>query len=144
MDIKRISPEEAKSLLESGAGYIYVDVRTVNEFEAGHVPGAKNIPVVEPDHTGRMQFNPRFLEVVEANFPKDSKLIVGCQKGARSIRAAQILVEAGYAKVVDMRGGFGAETDMLGQVTFAGWQPRGFPTTTASPAEDTYPYLAKK
>jgi rhodanese-related sulfurtransferase len=144
MDIKRISPEEAKSLLESGAGYTYVDVRTVNEFESGHVPGAKNIPVLEPDHSGRMQFNPRFLEVIEANFPKDSKLIVGCHKGARSLRAAQILVEAGYAKVVDMRGGFGGETDMLGQVTFAGWQPRGFPTTTASRAEDTYPHLAKK
>lgn len=144
MDVKRISPEEAKTLLNSGAGYIYVDVRTVNEFDAGHVPGAKNVPVLEPDHTGRMQFNLRFLEVMEANFAKDSNLIIGCQKGGRSLRAAQMLVEAGYAKAVDMRGGFGGETDVFGQISFPGWQPSGFPTSTDSPAEDTYPFLAKQ
>jgi rhodanese-related sulfurtransferase len=144
MDVKRISPEEAKKLLDSGAGYVYVDVRTVDEFDAGHVPGAKNVPVLEPDHTGRMQFNPRFVEVVEANFSKDSNLIVGCQKGVRSLRAAQMLVAAGYAKVVDMRGGFGGETDPFGRPAFPGWAPSGFPTASESPAEDTYPYLAKQ
>ena len=80
MNIKRISPDEAKTLLDSGKDYVYLDVRTVEEFDAGHVPGAKNIPVLEPDPSGRMQFNPRFVEVAEANFPKESKLIIGCQK----------------------------------------------------------------
>ena len=144
MEIKRISPEEARRLLDSGAGYAYVDVRTVEEFEAGHVPGAKNIPVVEPDPSGRMQFNPRFVEVVEANFTKESKLIIGCQMGGRSLRAAQILLEAGYAKAVDMRGGFGGETDPFGRLTFPGWEPSGFPTTTESPVEDRYTHLASK
>jgi rhodanese-related sulfurtransferase len=144
LQIKRISPEEAKRLLDSGAGYAYVDVRTVEEFDAGHVPGAKNIPVLELNPGGRMQFNPRFVEVVEANFPKDSNLIIGCQKGARSLRAAQILLEAGYAKAVDMRGGFGGETDAFGRLTFPGWEPSGFPTATESLAEDRYSHLAKK
>jgi rhodanese-related sulfurtransferase len=144
MAIKRISPEEAKSLLESGDGYAYVDVRTVEEFDAGHVPGAKNIPVLELGPSGRMQFNPRFVEVVEANFAKDSNLIIGCQKGARSLRAAQILLEAGYAKAVDMRGGFGGEADAFGRLTFPGWEPSGFPTTTECPPEDRYGHLAKK
>ena len=49
MEIKRITPEQTKELLDSNTGYIYLDVRTVPEFDAGHVPGAKNIPVVEPD-----------------------------------------------------------------------------------------------
>jgi rhodanese-related sulfurtransferase len=43
-EIKRITPEQTKELLDSNTGYIYLDVRTVPEFDAGHVPGAKNIP----------------------------------------------------------------------------------------------------
>ncbi len=42
MEIKRITPEQTKELLDSNTGYIYLDVRTVPEFDAGHVPGAKN------------------------------------------------------------------------------------------------------
>ena len=144
MDVKRISPEEAKKLLESGAGYTYVDVRTIEEFDAGHVPGAKNVPILEPDQAGRMQMNPRFLQIVEANFPRDSKLIIGCQKGGRSLRATQMLVEAGYANAVDMRGGYGGETDPFGRLTFPGWASSGFPTATEGPAEDTYPHLGKQ
>ncbi len=44
IEIKRITPEQAKELLDSNQGYVYLDVRTVPEFEAGHVPGAKNVP----------------------------------------------------------------------------------------------------
>jgi len=43
MEVKRISPIEAKALLDSGQGYTYVDVRTIEEFARGHVSGAKNI-----------------------------------------------------------------------------------------------------
>src|ERR1700737_5146887 len=83
MEITRILPEQAKELLDSNTGYIYLDVRTVPEFNAGHVPGAKNIPVVEPDASGRMLLNPRFVEIAEANFGKDVKGITGSQKGGR-------------------------------------------------------------
>ena len=38
MNVKRVEPEEAKALLESDAGYTYLDVRTAEEFAAGHVP----------------------------------------------------------------------------------------------------------
>ena len=109
MAINRITPEKAKELLDSETGYVYLDVRTVQEFDAGHVPGAKNIPVLEPDPGGRMQFNPRFVELVEANFGKDAKVITGCQMGGRSLKAAELLLAAGFSNVVDMRGGFGGE-----------------------------------
>lgn len=144
MDIKRISPDDAKKLLDSNSGYIYLDVRTVPEFETGHVPCAKNIPILEPDPFGRMQMNPRFVEVVEANFSKDVKCITGCQKGGRSLKAAQLLLGAGFTNVVDMRGGFGGETDEMGRITFPGWAPRGLPTTQESAPEDRYDSLAKK
>ncbi len=81
MEIKRITPDEAKQELESNGETIYLDVRTAREFDAGQVPGAKNVPIVEPDLNGRMQQNPWFVEVVEANFGKNAKLITGCQKG---------------------------------------------------------------
>ena len=46
MEIKRIEPEEAKELLDSTEDYTYLDVRTAEEFEAGHVPGSINVPVM--------------------------------------------------------------------------------------------------
>ncbi|HXE74484.1 MAG TPA: rhodanese-like domain-containing protein [Candidatus Xenobia bacterium] len=143
MEIKRIAPEEAKQLLDSG-DYVYLDVRSTPEFAAGHVLGAKNVPLLEPDASGRMAPNPRFLEVVEKNFARDAKLITGCQKGGRSMKAAELLVQAGFTNVVDMRGGFGAETDQMGRVTFPGWTMRGLPATQEAPPEDRYEALAKK
>src|SRR5260370_9087889 len=106
MEMKRITPEQAKELLDSNQGYIYLDVRTVPEFEAGHVPGAKNVPVVEPDASGRMQLNPRFVGIVEVNFGKDVKCITGCQKGGPSLKTAELLLAALFHPVRDMRGRF--------------------------------------
>ncbi len=144
MAVKRITPEEAKQLLDSNTGYVYLDVRTVREFETGHVPGGKNIPVVEPDpYRGGMAMNPRFVEIVEKKFGKDAKLITGCQKGGRSIKAAELLLAAGFNSVVDMRGGFGGETDDSGRVTFPGWAPRGLPTTSESSPDDRHESLSK-
>jgi rhodanese-related sulfurtransferase len=144
MDLKRISPEEAKVLLDSKAGYVYLDVRTAGEFDAGHVPGAKNIPVLEADDSGRMALNPGLVPTVVANFGKASKLITGCQKGGRSMKAAQFLLQAGFTDVVDIRGGFGGETDEVGRLVYPGWAPRGLPTMRESAPEDRYDNLAKK
>jgi rhodanese-related sulfurtransferase len=143
MEVRRISPEEARSRLESADGYAYLDVRTTEEFEAGHVPGAKNIPLLELGPAG-MEPNPRFVEVVKANFPPNAKLILGCQKGGRSLRAAGLLLQAGFTEVVDMRGGFTGETDASGRLTYPGWKARGFPTTTESAPGDCYDHLAKR
>ena len=49
MEIKRITPEEAKELLDSNAGSTYLDVRTVAEFEAGHTSwGSRTFPWLNP------------------------------------------------------------------------------------------------
>ncbi len=141
MEVRRISPDEAKALLDSGNGHIYLDVRTVSEFEAGHPQGAKNIPFLEQDPLRGMSINPRFAEIVEKNFGKSANLICGCQKGGRSYRAAETLKAAGFQNVVDMRGGYGGETDQCGCTTFAGWAERGLPVTTESSREDRYEHL---
>ncbi len=144
MEIKRVSPEEAKELLDSEEGYVYIDVRTAAEFEAGHVPGGKNIPVLDRDPYGRMAPNHRFVEIVEKNFGKGVKCVLGCQKGGRSMQAAAQLVNAGFTDVLDMRGGYGGETDAMGQMSYPGWAPRGLPTTTESAPEDGYEHLLDK
>ena len=142
MDVKRITPEETKSLLDSGDGYVYLDVRTVNEFNAGHVPGAKNIPFLDMDPMrGGMAPNPQFVEIVERNFPKDAKLICGCQRGQRSLNAAEVLLAAGFTSVVDMRGGYGGEMDHCGCMVVPGWEPRGLPTSAESKPEERYDSL---
>ena len=139
MELKRIVPEEAKALLDSGQGYTYLDVRTVEEFDAGHVQGAKNVPFLEIDPTqGSMAVNPHFAEIVQKKFGKDAKLILGCQKGGRSLKAVETLLAAGSTNVTDMRGGYGGELDPFGQMTFPGWAPRGLPTSTESGPEDRY------
>ena len=144
MEMKRTTPERTKELLDSHTGYVYLDVRTVPEFDAGHIPGAKNIPVVEPDASGRMLPNPHFVEIAVANFGKDAKCITDCQKGGRSLKSCGASADGGFPNVLDMRGGLGGETNEVGQVTFPGWSLRRLPTTRDSSAEDRYEDLAKK
>jgi len=142
MEIKRITPEEAKSLLDSGQGYVYLDVRTENEFDAGHVPGAKNVPFLNFDPMrGGMAPNPQFVTVVEKNFSKDAKIICGCQRGQRSFKAVETLLAAGFQSVVDMRGGYGGEMDNCGCMVFPGWASRGLPTSSESQPEERYESL---
>jgi rhodanese-related sulfurtransferase len=130
--VQRVEPDEARILLESGAGYAYLDVRSVEEFAAGHVPGAVNIPLLERNPGGPgLRPNPRFVEDVEAGFPKDAKLITACQRGGRSLKAAEILIARGYTSVIDMRGGYDGEIDASGMLTCPGWARRGFPTTSS-------------
>jgi len=143
MSINRISPEETKELLDSDAEYIYIDVRTVDEFEAGHVPGSKNLPVLERGPAG-MAPNSNFVAVAEANFAKDAKIITGCLRGGRSMRAAQMLVASGYSNVADMRGGFDGEMAPGGGIAYDGWARRGLPVSTENTAEGSYEELAKK
>lgn len=142
MDVKRITPEEAKRLLDSGDGYVYLDVRSVNEFEAGHVPGARNIPLLDFDPMrGGMALNLQFIQIVSKNFPKDAKIICGCQRGQRSFKATEMLLVAGFTRVVDMSGGYSGETDHSGCLVSPGWAPLGLPTSAESKPEERYESL---
>ena len=131
MDIKRIDPEEARELLDSGDGYTYLDVRSEEEFAQGHVPGAVNIPVATSNPLGPgLMANPDFNRQVAEQLDKDSKIITACLRGGRSLKAAMMLTAEGYTGIVDMLGGYDAELDAFGNVVVEGWARRGFPTTT--------------
>ena len=95
-EIKAVTPEEAAQLMSEGR--LYIDVRSKPEFEQGHPPGALNVPLLHRGPQGMLQ-NPEFLGVVEAAFAKDQALIIGCQSGGRSRRAAQMLAQAGFSNL---------------------------------------------
>ena len=139
--VKRVMPAEAAGLL--GEGWSYLDVRSIPEFEQGHPTGAANIPLLH-FQGGRMAPNPEFQRVVEASFPKDSKLVIGCKSGGRSLQAAGLLAAAGYTNIVDLQGGFGGEHDALGRVGSPGWAGAGLPVATQAEPGKSYAELSAK
>jgi rhodanese-related sulfurtransferase len=136
---KRVSPPEAAELIKQG--WRYVDVRSIPEYDGGHPQGAANVPLLHMQG-GRMAPNPEFLRVMQANYPKDSQLVLGCKAGPRSAQAAALLEAAGYTSVVDMRGGFGGERDAFGRVSVPGWAEAGLPVETVTPGQ-SYAELEK-
>lgn len=72
-----------------------VDVRTAEEYDAGHIEGARNIDVLKDN----------FQTEAKTSIPKDKTVAVYCRSGKRSLKAAAILAKAGY-HVVNLRGGW--------------------------------------
>lgn len=137
MSLKRISAKEAKELVDT-EGYTLVDVRSIPEFTEAHPEGAYNIPFLHKAPHGMVP-NQDFAKVVERTFPeKSTKLVTSCQMGGRSVRAAQELIGLGYTEVVDLRGGFGGETDPDGKVLVEGWKGEGLPVQSGEPEGRAY------
>lgn len=141
MAIERVSAREAQELLRQG--YLYLDVRSVQEFDGGHPAGAYNVPLLHLTPSG-MQPNPDFLAEVEANFPKDLGIVVGCRTGQRSLRAAEEMAAAGYRRVIDLRPGYAGLTDPFGQTLEAGWHGEGLPISTEARPGRSYDELAEQ
>jgi rhodanese-related sulfurtransferase len=144
MAVKEITPEEAHDILKADAKVVYIDVRTEREFANGHPQGAVNIPVAFPDPARGMVMNPDFVKVVESHFPKEKKIIVGCQAGPRSNAAAGLLQQAGYQDVANMVGGFGGMRGPSGNVVAPGWAASGLPVSQDNGEGVSYASLAEK
>ena len=145
MSIQQVNAEEAHALMTQDPSIIYLDVRTVPEFEAGHPPAALNIPVVVPNPAIRkMTPNPDFLQTVEANISKEATIIVGCMSGGRSQYAAEVLEDAGYQHIANMQGGFGGARDQVGRLLLPGWQDTGLPEEGGDGGAKSYEALLKK
>ena len=84
---------EASQLAEKiAAGFKVVDVREVDEYTDGHIPGAIHVP---------LQTVPDNLE----SFRSDQDVFVVCQVGGRSGKACQYLIDQGVTNVVNVAGG---------------------------------------
>ncbi|XP_058736297.1 rhodanese-like domain-containing protein 17 [Vicia villosa] len=95
----------AKSLIQTT--HVYLDVRTVEEFQKGHVDSDKIINIAYMFNTpeGRVK-NPDFLKEVLTLCKKEDHLIVGCQSGVRSVYATVDLLAEGFKDVTNMGGGY--------------------------------------
>ena len=90
---KCITQVEAKNIMDTTTGYIILDVRTIEEFNTGHIVDAINIP------------NEVIKEEAEAMLiNKEQVILVYCRSGRRSKEAANKLVELGYTNVLEFGG----------------------------------------
>lgn len=89
----KISPKEAKEMLDEQEGYILLDVREEDEFAEGHIEGATLFPL------GQIK------DKAEETLPDtEQTILVYCRSGRRSAEAAKTLADLGYSTVYDFGG----------------------------------------
>jgi molybdopterin/thiamine biosynthesis adenylyltransferase/rhodanese-related sulfurtransferase len=105
--VEEVDPSEVKAAL--GNGVVILDVRESEEWDAGHIPGARHVP--------RGYLESRVEGVVGAD--RDQRVVIYCASGQRSALAANTLKELlGYENVASMNGG----------ITL--WKDRGYEVET--------------
>ncbi|HLL06158.1 MAG TPA: molybdopterin-synthase adenylyltransferase MoeB [Myxococcaceae bacterium] len=98
-EIREVSVEELKRLLDSQAPVKLIDVRESDEHSAGRLPGALHIP------RGYLELR------IEEKAQRDEELIVYCAGGTRSALAVRTLKELGYERVASLAGGYNRWSD---------------------------------
>ena len=88
-----ITAEEAKRIMDSEEGYIILDVRTQEEYDEGHIPGA--IVISHEEIAEKAE---------EVLTDKDQLILVYCRSGRRSKIAAEALAELGYTNIKEFGG----------------------------------------
>ena len=88
-----ITAEEAKQIMDNEEGYIILDVREQDEYDAGHIPEAILIPYTQIEEKAE-----------EVLTDKDQLILVYCRSGRRSKIAAEALAELGYSNIKEFGG----------------------------------------
>ena len=88
-----ITAEEAKQIMDAEEGYLILDVRTQEEYDQRHIPGAILIPDTEVE-----------TKAEEVLTDKNQLILVYCRSGRRSKLASEILVELGYTNIKEFGG----------------------------------------
>jgi rhodanese-related sulfurtransferase len=91
--VKTIGMEEYRKVVENPGGTLIVDVREPQEYAAGHVPGAINIP------RGVVEFKIWHQVGYPANTQMDQPIVLQCQSGNRASLAAQSLADLGFTRI---------------------------------------------
>jgi rhodanese-related sulfurtransferase len=95
--VKTITKEALKARLAEATTPVLLDVRSQEEFDAGHIEGAILIPVDRLEE-----------RIAELQQNKDAEIIVYCHTGRRSTRAAEILAGNGFSNITNFTGGWSA------------------------------------
>lgn len=90
---RQVSPEEAAAMMEEESDYIILDVRTQEEYETAHIPGA----ICIPNETIGTEDIPELPD-------KEQLILVYCRSGNRSKQASEKLVNQGYTNIVEFGG----------------------------------------
>ncbi|CAK9876111.1 unnamed protein product [Sphagnum jensenii] len=143
--VKSLSAKEAGYAIQL-PNYTFLDVRPSSERRKAYVKDSIWIPMYEVDKSldpgtlfkklsnftmggwwsglPLMKYNERFMPDVVAKIPKSYNLVVGCQKGLRSLAACEQLYKAGYRNLFWLNGGFDAAQE--GDLEREGSQPLNF------------------
>ncbi len=128
--IQRMGAADAYKL--KNVGYLYLDIRAPEEYAKGHPVGAVNVPFKLFTSSGGFKANPLFLSVMEALYPKDTKILVIGKVGKRSLQAAEVLEQAGYKQLCELRPGYKGLVDTNGRYSEDGWETMGLATETST------------
>lgn len=100
---ENISMSEGIDRMKSDKDYILLDVRRADEFEAGHIPGAVNLPNEEIG-----------TEEIPSLPDKAQTIYIYCRSGNRSRQAADKLLALGYTNIIE----FGGIIDYTGELEY--------------------------
>ncbi|MBM4177906.1 MAG: rhodanese-like domain-containing protein [Ignavibacteria bacterium] len=103
---KNATPQEAKAMIGKG-NVVVVDVRTPQEWNAGHLSGAVLVDFYDANFESNIN-----------RVGKDKQVVVYCARGGRSASATEKMASWGWKNVTNMTGGYQA------------WSAAGLPTTT--------------
>lgn len=90
---EQVDAETAKKIMDEESDYVILDVRTQDEYDQGHIPGAALLP-----HDAVSRDAEKILP------RKDQLILVYCRSGNRSKQASQALVDLGYTNIVEFGG----------------------------------------
>ena len=88
----KVTPQVAKQMMDQGV--VVIDVRSPEEYQAGHIKGAVNVPLDTIKEGTILQAQPDVTKPI----------LVHCRSGVRAEQASQILVKSGYQQVYNMYG----------------------------------------
>ena len=104
--VTNVTPDEAEKLLQQNKQIVVLDVRTAEEYQEGHIAGAKNIDYLSPG----------FAEKLRELDPSKTYL-VHCEAGGRSSKACVVLKQLNFTEIYHLKAGM------------SGWRDAGKPLT---------------
>ncbi|CAN2041904.1 putative Rhodanese domain-containing protein [Candidatus Magnetomoraceae bacterium gMMP-15] len=91
--LNSLSAEELKAMIDSGQKFDLIDIRSIQEYLSGHIPGAVSMPL--------SQIAYRFRELNQK-----TPTVVYCRIGVTSNYAVQYLSKLGFLNLYDLRNGY--------------------------------------
>ncbi len=90
---QKLLPEEAHSFIENNSEVVILDVRSVKEYEKGHLSNAQALPLKE-------------LKGEIEHLNREKAYVLYCENGKDSVKACKILAESGFPRVYSITGGY--------------------------------------